>query len=108
MSAEPGHSEHQLGTTADVTNADVNYELDQAFANTAGGRWLAEHATDFGFVISYAEGREDATGFSFEPWHIRYVGPETAADYEASGFTLNQYLTREWLPGRHLIDLPLE
>ena len=108
LSAEPGHSEHQLGTTADVTNSAVNYELDQAFANTPGGRWLAEHATDLGFVISYARGREDETGFSFEPWHIRFVGRETAADYEASGLTLNQYLAREWLPGRHRLELPLE
>lgn len=108
VSAEPGQSEHQLGTTADVTNAAVNYELEQAFAETAGGRWLAENAADFGFVVSYPEGRQDETGFSFEPWHIRYVGPETAADYQASGLTLNQYLARAWLPGRHRLDLPLE
>lgn len=108
VSAEPGHSEHQLGTTADVTNAAVNYELDQAFGDTSGGRWLSEHASDYGFVVSYPEGRRDETGFSFEPWHIRYVGPETAADFEASGLTLNQYLARKWLPGRHRLGLPLE
>lgn len=108
VSAEPGHSEHQLGTTADVTNAAVGYELEPAFADTAGGRWLAEHAAGFGFVISYVNGREGETGFSFEPWHIRYVGPKTAAAYEASGLTLNQYLAREWLPGRYRLDLPME
>ncbi|MDZ7726783.1 MAG: M15 family metallopeptidase [Dehalococcoidia bacterium] len=108
VSAEPGHSEHQLGTAVDVTSRSVNYELDTALADTPEGQWLAERAANYGFVVSYPEGREEETGYSYEPWHLRYVGPETAADYEASGLTLNQYLAREWLPGRHLLGRPLE
>jgi D-alanyl-D-alanine carboxypeptidase len=35
VSAEAGHSEHQLGTTVDLTDAGVAYDLSEAFA---GGR----------------------------------------------------------------------
>lgn len=108
VSAQPGHSEHQLGTTADVTSAEVQYQLSQEFGETAGGQWLAANATDYGFVISYPEGREDETGYSYEPWHIRYVGKEAARAYLDSRLTLNQYLAEEWLPGRHLLGRPLE
>ena len=36
VSAEPGHSEHQLGTTADLTTADVGYDLTRGVRRYAG------------------------------------------------------------------------
>lgn len=104
VSARAGHSEHQLGTTVDITSPSVDYDLDEAFADTPEGRWVAANAAQFGFVMSYPDGKEDVTGYAFEPWHFRYVGSEVAQDYLASGLTLNQYLIREWLPGRYLLD----
>lgn len=92
-SARPGHSEHQLGTALDFRSADgpPAWELDN-WRDTPEGAWLAENAPRFGFVMSYPEGKEDVTCYSYEPWHYRYVGREVAAEVQESGLTL-----REWL-----------
>ena len=91
-SAKPGHSEHQTGLTADVSSPSAGYELKQAFADTEEGRWLAENAHRYGFIIRYPEGKEDITGYKYEPWHIRYVGIDPAAEIYSSDLTLEEYL----------------
>jgi len=90
--AIPGHSEHQLGTTADVTSASVDWELYESFGVTPEGLWIAAHSWEYGFIISYPDGFEEITGYSYEPWHVRYVGVSVAADVVASGLTLHEYL----------------
>ncbi|MFW6215118.1 MAG: M15 family metallopeptidase [Alkalispirochaetaceae bacterium] len=67
-SARPGTSEHQLGTTVDFGT------ITAAFARTEAGRWLAEHAGEYGFSLSYPDGYEEVTGYKYEPWHFRYIG----------------------------------
>jgi D-alanyl-D-alanine carboxypeptidase len=73
-SAYPGYSQHQLGTTLDVTSADVAGGLIPDFGNTPAGRWLHDNAQRFGFVFSYPEGKEALTGYQWEPWHLRWIG----------------------------------
>ena len=94
VSARPGHSEHQLGTTADLSSASVGYELTEAFGDTPEGLWLAENSWKYGFIISYPAGKEHITGYAYEPWHLRYVGKEVAAEVHASGLTLREFLLR--------------
>ena len=94
VSARPGHSEHQLGTTVDFSSAAVGHELVEAFGATPEGRWLAEHAHEYGFILSYPEGMEETTGYVYEPWHFRWVGREIAAEVRASGLTLGEFLLR--------------
>ena len=94
VSARPGHSEHQLGTTVDFSSTAVGYELVEAFGSTPEGRWLAEHAHEYGFILSYPEGKEVVTGYAYEPWHFRWVGRDLAAEVRASGLTLGQFLLR--------------
>ena len=96
ISARPGHSEHQLGTTADITTPQVNYQLTTDLANTSAGQWAAEHAWAHGFVMSYPEGTEHITGYSFEPWHFRYVGVDVARDVRSRGITLHEYLLERY------------
>jgi D-alanyl-D-alanine carboxypeptidase len=91
-SAVPGHSEHQLGLAADLTSADVGWGLTDTFAQTPEGRWLAAHAPGYGFVLSYPEGKEQVTGYIYEPWHYRYVTPPVAVAIQASGETPTEYL----------------
>lgn len=77
--AKPGTSEHQLGSAVDLTDASVGYAgVADAFADSLGGKWLAAHAHKYGFTMSFPKGREEVTGFAFEPWHWRYVGVEAA------------------------------
>ena len=89
--ARPGHSEHQLGTAVDVLDEGVG-DLTTAFALTPAGQWVAAHAHEFGFVLSYPEGVTDRTCYEFEPWHLRYVGRDVAVQIHESGAT-----PREWM-----------
>jgi LAS superfamily LD-carboxypeptidase LdcB/LysM repeat protein len=91
-SARPGESEHQTGLAIDVSSPSVNYVLTQAFGETEEGRWLAQNAADFGFILRYPQGKEDITGYLYEPWHIRYVGRPAAEAIAQSGLTLEEFL----------------
>lgn len=92
-SARAGHSEHQLGTALDFRSADgpPAWELED-WGKTSEGRWLADNASRFGFIMSYPSKKEAQTCYVYEPWHYRYVGRDVAAEVQASGLTL-----REWL-----------
>lgn len=89
--ARPGHSEHQLGTTIDVTTEGAT-DVDQSWAASPTGQWVASHAHKYGFIISYPARAERRTCYDFEPWHLRYVGREMAAKVIGSGLTLREYL----------------
>lgn len=91
FSALPGHSEHQLGTTIDFGNNDQT-DLNSSFENTQQSHWLTENARHYGFVLSYPKGREEETGYIYEPWHYRYIGVEHAYAFHAADITLNFYL----------------
>lgn len=91
-SARPGHSEHQTGLAIDFSAVPANCTLDQCFADTAQGRWLAANAWRFGFHLRYPEGATSITGYEFEPWHYRYVGPELAVELHETGIrTLEEF-----------------
>ncbi|GAA0490569.1 LD-carboxypeptidase LdcB [Salinibacillus aidingensis] len=90
-SAKPGHSEHQTGLTMDVSSPAVSYDLVEGFRDTAAGEWLAKHAHEYGFIIRYPKGKADITGYSYEPWHIRYVGKELAKDIYEQQVTLEEF-----------------
>ena len=64
MSATPGHSQHQLGTAVDFTNAVAAYQVWQGFGDTSAAWWLYEHATGFGFVLAYPPGRTERATIS--------------------------------------------
>lgn len=95
VSARPGHSQHQLGTAIDFTTSEISDQLGQQFANTAAGQWLAAHAWEYGFAIAYSAGAEELTGYSYEPWHFRYIGKENALEWHGSGKPLELWL-RAW------------
>lgn len=97
--APPGHSEHQLGVAVDVVTARAPYDLEDDFAATPEGQWVAANAPRFGFVISYPQGKENITGYIYEPWHIRYVGVPVAQQVAASGLTLTEYLPAHAMGG---------
>ena len=92
LSATPGHSQHQLGTAADFTNAAAGYKLGVPFARTSARRWLDHHAWEYGFVLAYPRGEQERTGYRWEPWHYRYVGVRDAKRIEDSGQSLQEFL----------------
>lgn len=93
-SARPGHSEHQLGTAVDVTSPGWANRFGDWGRESAEGAWMAAHAWEYGFVMSYPAGSQAATCFSYEPWHFRWIGREAAAAHRASGLQLRQFLER--------------
>ncbi|WP_226576660.1 D-alanyl-D-alanine carboxypeptidase family protein [Halobacillus litoralis] len=91
FSARPGTSEHQTGLAMDVTSAQMAFKLNQSFGKTDEGEWLAEHAHEYGFVIRYIKGSEDITGYTYEPWHLRYVGKQYSTDVYEQELTLEEF-----------------
>ncbi len=85
VSARPGFSEHQTGLVMDISSVPAVCSLEVCFAGTPEGRWLAENAWRYGFLMRYPEGRTEITGYSFEPWHYRYIGTELAAEMHDRG-----------------------
>lgn len=90
-SAVPGHSEHETGLAIDVSGSDGKCAAESCFGDTKEAAWLADHATEYGFIIRYPEGKEAITGYKYEPWHLRYVGKEIASDIGERGITLEEY-----------------
>lgn len=91
-SAKPGQSEHQTGLALDVTAKSVKNQLTQSFGETKEGIWVKENAHRFGFIIRYPEGKEDITGYIYEPWHLRYLGKEVASEIYEKNITYEEYL----------------
>ncbi|MCE5285905.1 MAG: M15 family metallopeptidase [Pelosinus sp.] len=95
--APPGSSEHQTGLAVDLSIASFmnrEYVLNYDFAYTDADRWLMKNAWKYGFILRYTEGKEAKTGFSYEPWHYRYVGVEPAQAIYEEGICLEEYLSQ--------------
>ncbi len=84
-SSRAGYSEHQAGLATDINWVDTDFETTPAFA------WLQEHAAEYGFILRYPKGMGYVTGFDYEPWHYRYVGPEVAKQVKDEGITYDEY-----------------
>lgn len=85
-SARPGHSEHQSGLAFDLNKTSTS------FGETPEGIWLKDNCHRFGFIIRYPKDKEEITGYMYEPWHVRYLGVETATAVYESGLCLEEYL----------------
>ena len=77
---------HRTGLTIDCNT------IDDAFGDTPEAAWLAQHCADYGFIIRFPQGKEDVTGYQYEPWHIRYVGVDIAKEIQKYDLTLEEYL----------------
>jgi D-alanyl-D-alanine carboxypeptidase len=101
VSALPGHSEHQLGTVVDFGSPELptltgstTDPFSTLFDQTSEGKWLAQHAYEYGFSMSSPPGAQALTGLAYEPWHYRYVGVEMATYLQASGYYMDEYLLK--------------
>lgn len=88
FSARPGTSEHQTGLTCDMHNLP---SAEVTFANTPEAKWLAENAHRFGFILRYPADKTEITGYSYEPWHFRFVGRKVATIIYENGWCLEEY-----------------
>lgn len=74
VSAKPGHSEHQLGTTIDFVNDETKWQISDQFGKTTAGKWLAVNCKKYGFILPYTTDNSNTGGYKEESWHFRYVG----------------------------------
>lgn len=88
--APPGTSEHQLGLAMDVQSLSF-LQLNETFADTQEGKWVAENAHRFGFVTRYEKEWREITGYAYEPWHLRYLGKAHAQALHALDIPYEQY-----------------
>lgn len=91
FSARPGHSEHQTGLAADIEPLSRVCELDICFGDMPEGKWLAANASKYGLIIRYQRDNQNLTGYQYEPWHVRYVGADLAAQLQPNNQTLEQF-----------------
>lgn len=89
-SAKPGQSEHQTGLAFDMNLISGECYLEICLGDLPAGKWLAAHTAAYGFIIRYPEGKEQITGYQYEPWHLRYVGKDLAEALVKSRLTFDE------------------
>ena len=96
FSARPGESEHQSGLCLDFSTRSLNDKLTVDFEKTDAFKWLSENAHKFGFILRFPKESEKLaiTGYSYEPWHYRFVGRQAATEMYYSGECLEEYLVK--------------
>lgn len=95
--AVPGYSEHQTGLAVDflLYENGIFYE-DQKMKSHPVLKVVADNAWKFGFIIRYPLGKEEITGYGYEPWHLRYVDNVDIAKYiHDNNLCLEEYLDLE-------------
>ena len=96
--AVPGFSEHHTGLAIDIClkkNGELVYDNDAMIAEREIFSKIHAKLADYGFILRYLEGREDSTGYTYEPWHFRYVGSsKVAKEIMDNNLTLEEYLKK--------------
>lgn len=88
-SAYPGYSEHQTGFAVDLQTPGC---VLGCFGTDPAYDWMKRNASEYGFIERYPDGLDEITGYSYEPWHWRYIGPQVSTKYAKSGAkTLEEY-----------------
>ena len=94
--ATPKLSEHHTGLAIDVClrkNGKLIYENADMVKEKAIFAKVHAKLAEYGFILRYLEGKEDITGYSYEPWHLRYIrDTKLAKEIMDKGITLEEYL----------------
>ena len=97
--AAPGYSEHHTGLAIDIClekDGELVYDNDKMFADIETFLKIHAKLADYGFILRYLKGKEETTGYTYEPWHIRYVGSKKIAkEIMENNLTLEEYLTTQ-------------
>lgn len=93
--ALPGASEHQSGLCFDIAYLYNGVYSDNVKENDKEVKWMMDNSYKYGFILRYPKGKEEITGYSFEPWHYRYVGKRLAKILYDNNETLEEYYKRE-------------
>lgn len=89
--AYPRRSEHELGLSVDISYTTEGDRLSEKVADSALGKFIESDAYKYGFILRYPQDKVRITGYSYEPWHIRYVGVDLATKLHNENITLEEY-----------------
>ena len=93
--AVPGYSEHHTGLAVDiclVVDGKIIDDNDEMIAQREIFAQIHPLLAEYGFILRYPQGKESVTGYSYEPWHFRYVGIETAKKISGAGLVMEEYM----------------
>lgn len=93
--AKPGETDHNTGLGLDVIDESwylSGEDLVTAFGDTDAGKWLQNNSYKYGFIVRFPKGKEEITHVNYEPWHLRYVGKESAEYIHSHAITLEEYV----------------
>ncbi|MFV0289001.1 MAG: CapA family protein [Mycoplasmatales bacterium] len=91
-SARPGCSEHQTGIGFDISEQSIDAQGVGAFNDTEAAKWVKENAHKYGFIIRYPEDKIAFTQYTYESWHLRYVGQNIATAIYKQNLSLEEYM----------------
>lgn len=89
--AQPGASEHQTGLAVDFAYYNNGVYCDEVKEDDEEVIWLMNNSYKYGFILRYPKDKESITGYSYEPWHYRFVGTSLASELYFNNLTLEEY-----------------
>ena len=99
--APVGASEHHTGLALDITISNPKqyqerltkyYTEEELKIREQQYQWMASVCCNYGFILRYPKDKVAITGYSYEPWHFRYVGKKVAKIIMDNHLTLEEYL----------------
>ena len=101
---KPGENDYQTGLAVTVVSKEWRAKtLTAAFGDTKEAQWLAANCARYGFVLRYPQGKQDVTGWEWEPWHLRYVGRTAAEIMQLNNLCLEEFCQQMGIDG--VIDM---
>ncbi len=92
--AYPGYSEHHTGLAIDISTLSTG--LTNHFERTEEFKILSKECFKYGFILRYEKDKVDITGYSYEPWHFRYVGVQNSLYIYKHNLTLEEYILQNF------------
>ena len=93
--AFPGYSEHHTGLAIGLMlKVNDNFIREDMELLKYEDIFKKIHSVlyKYGFILRYPLGKEEITGYNYEPWHIRYVGEIPAKMIYDNNLCLEEYL----------------
>lgn len=89
--AIPGSSEHQTGLAMDIAYLKNGIYSDDVKDSDKEVEWMKKNSYKYGFILRYPKGKEEITGYDYEPWHYRFVGINLAKILYDQNITMEEY-----------------
>lgn len=99
FAAPAGYSEHHTWLAIDICIKKENWEIisenHEMIVELGVFDKVHKRLADYWFILRYLEGKENITGYEYEPWHLRYIWDvNVAKEIMEKWLTLEEYLNK--------------